>query len=61
MYIERINGDVYLTVETGAIKRKLTNLVNETLSWIVAGVCAVSLLSVIYYGIIAYNYLTNLF
>ena len=61
MYIEKINGDVYLTIENGAVKHVIENLANKTLSWVIAGVGALSVLSVIYYGNIAYQYLTNLF
>ena len=61
MYIEKINGNVYLTVDKNVAKKQLEKLVNGVLSWIIASIGAAGILAVIYYGNIAYQYLTNLF
>lgn len=60
MYLEKNNGYVYLTIDNSVLKKQIENTVNNLLSWIVAGVGAVTLLGAIYYGNVAYQLLTTL-
>lgn len=59
MYLEKIDGYTYLTVNNNLVKEQITNMVSNLLGWIVAGIGAVTLLGAIYYGNVAYQLLTT--
>lgn len=61
MYLEKANGYTYLTVNNDVLKEQIENVVGNLLGWVIAGVGAATLLTAVYYGNVAYQFLTTLF
>ena len=61
MYLEKIEGITYLTINENELKEQINNVVSNLLGWLVAGVVTATLLATVYYSNTAYQFLTTLF
>lgn len=61
MYLEKIDGYTYLTVNKNTVKEQIENVVGNLLGWVIAGVGAATLFGAVYCGNVAYQFLTTLF